>query len=84
MIFFFLVLLVLLIFAILRELERPQERPGAAAADCPGCGKIVEAGWLLCPNCRTLLQEGCGCGRPRAVYHPFCPWCGERRKEGGR
>jgi hypothetical protein len=78
----FLVTLALLARAILAELERPRETTVAAAGSCPGCSRPVEADWVLCPRCRTLLREGCpGCGRQLGVCHRFCPWCGRRRGE---
>ncbi len=77
MILVFLLLLIILTLAIVRELDRGQERLGAPAADCPSCAGRVEADWLLCPRCRTLLRCSCtSCGKHRAVYHRFCPWCG--------
>ncbi len=78
MILIFLVLLALLAWAILCELERLREPASAPMGNCPGCTGIVELDWLLCPRCRTLLQESCpGCGRPRSTFHRFCPGCGK-------
>lgn len=82
MILTFLVILALMAYAILGELERNREPLAAAGDDCPGCAAATEPGWLLCPRCRTLLQEHCpGCGRQTAASHLFCPWCGRSREE---
>lgn len=82
MVLVFLVLLGVLTWAILAELERGQEEPKVATGHCPVCRGTVEADWLLCPRCRQLLRESCpGCGRATASWHHFCPWCG--RKRGG-
>lgn len=77
-----LVSLAFLASAILLELERRCEPLPPAGGDCPGCARPVEADWLLCPRCRTLLKESCpGCGRQASLCHPFCPGCGRERGE---
>lgn len=82
MILVFLVLLGVLTWAILGEMERAQEEPRPLSGQCPGCRGTVEADWLLCPRCRHLLRESCSCcGRATAGWHHYCPWCG--RKRGG-
>ncbi len=84
MVLAFLVSLALLVGAIVAELERTQEALPPAGGECPACSRPVEADWLLCPHCRTLLQQGCdGCGRQVSACHRHCPACGERRG-GGR
>jgi hypothetical protein len=81
----FLVTLAFLSLAILAELERRQESAQHPGGCCPDCARPVEADWLLCPHCRTLLKESCaGCGRHISTWHPFCPGCGFRRGEEGR
>jgi len=76
----FLVLLGVLTWAILAELERSQDEPQTITGHCPDCRGMVEADWLLCPRCSHLLRESCpDCGRATASWHCFCPWCGNRR-----
>jgi len=82
MVLTFLVLLAILTYAILAEIEGGREPEAPLAGECTGCSRPVEPDWLLCPRCRTLLRENCaGCGHSTATYHPFCPWCGRQRKE---
>ena len=82
MVLIFLVSLALLSLAILAELERRQERAQPPGGSCPACVRPVEADWLLCPHCRTLLKESCsGCGRHISIWQLFCPGCGLRRGE---
>ncbi|MHB1398849.1 MAG: double zinc ribbon domain-containing protein [Trichloromonadaceae bacterium] len=76
----FLVLLGVLTWAILAELERGQDEPQVVTGHCPDCRGTVEADWLLCPRCSHLLRESCAdCGRATASWHSYCPWCGSRR-----
>lgn len=81
MILLFLVILGVLGFWILRELDG--EPNGVEdGGQCPGCGRRVESDWLLCPDCRCLLRQGCtGCGRAVAVWQHFCPWCGQNQEK---
>lgn len=77
MVLTFLVILALLAYAIAGELERSREPLLPEGGACPGCAAATEGEWLVCPLCRTLLQEHCpGCGRPKGVAQRFCPWCG--------
>ncbi len=36
-------------------LIRAAARPKAAMANCPNCGRPVQAGWVACPNCGQKL-----------------------------
>ena len=48
------------------------------AQRCPGCRRIVDPDWLLCPSCRHVLGHMCGhCGRTAELEWPVCAWCGE-------
>lgn len=83
MVLIFLLTLLGLARAILGELDRwndvagLQPEPGC----CPRCRRPAEVHWLLCPGCRTLLQQGCAvCGRQVPVFHRYCCHCGEDRK----
>ena len=83
MVLVLLVILGLLAWAILGELERIQEPLPPPSGDCPGCGRPVEDDWLLCPLCHERLRESCGqCGQANPVYHRFCSACGEERGGG--
>lgn len=55
--------------ALLQEIE---ERPA-----CPGCSRVVEKGWLLCPHCHTRLRKKCAdCGELMELQWNLCPYCG--------
>lgn len=81
MVLILLLSLAFLSVGILTEMERRQEDVQPAGGSCPACTRPVEADWLLCPHCRTLLKESCaGCGRHVSTWHSFCPGCGRRRR----
>jgi RNA polymerase subunit RPABC4/transcription elongation factor Spt4 len=43
---------------------------------CPGCGRVVQDDWLLCPACQTPLKRSCaGCSRPLELAWEVCPYC---------
>ncbi len=55
--------------AYLSELERHVR--------CPGCGRVVEPDYLLCPACHTQLKQRCGeCGRLMELDWDVCAYCG--------
>lgn len=55
--------------ALLQEIE---ERP-----KCPGCSRVVEEGWLLCPHCHTRLRKRCqDCESLLELQWNLCPFCG--------
>lgn len=85
MVLIFLVILGILAFAILDELERDGEAAAEVSGTCPECGYEAEGDWLLCPNCRALLKSACqGCGHAVARYHAYCTQCGSRRAMEGQ
>ena len=44
---------------------------------CPSCQALVREEFLLCPQCRTKLQEPCSdCGRALELSWAACPYCG--------
>jgi predicted amidophosphoribosyltransferase len=46
------------------------------AAICPGCNRRIEAAWIACPNCHTLLKKQCqSCGKVIALPWNLCPYC---------
>ena len=64
--------------ALVREL-------GESAADaemCPACGRVVETGWLRCPECTTWLAAPCAdCASWSDPRLEICPWCGSEDRE---
>ncbi len=79
---FFLHLLGLLIFVIVRG-DHPVRagggpRPDAPSA-CPKCGKSVDRNHSFCPACGERLQPRCPkCGRDVQVGWQACPHCVEK------
>ncbi len=54
--------------ALLQEIE---ERPA-----CPGCSRIVQTDWMVCPHCHTHLKNACiQCERPIELHWVVCPYC---------
>lgn len=46
------------------------------AAHCPGCERHIQADWLACPNCGTLLKKKCEfCERLLELPWNICPYC---------
>jgi len=69
----------LICWLICRQFERPQSKSEGArlAGCCPGCHAAVQQGWMLCPECQTLLHKSCPeCGQVHDRWFSFCPWCG--------
>lgn len=57
--------------ALLQEIE---ERPA-----CPGCSRVVEPGWILCPYCHTRLRKRClDCNALLELQWNLCPFCGNQ------
>jgi RNA polymerase subunit RPABC4/transcription elongation factor Spt4 len=55
--------------ALLQEIE--------ARPTCPGCSRVVDAKWLLCPNCHTRLHKACpDCDSLLELHWNLCPYCG--------
>jgi hypothetical protein len=55
--------------ALLQDLE---ERPR-----CPGCSRVVENEWVICPDCHTQLKRICvNCGNKLHLRWNLCPYCG--------
>lgn len=55
--------------ALLQEIE---ERPV-----CPGCSRVVNGQWLLCPHCHTRLHKACpDCNSLMELHWNICPFCG--------
>jgi RNA polymerase subunit RPABC4/transcription elongation factor Spt4 len=44
---------------------------------CPGCGRQVEADWMVCATCHTRLKKPCHhCKRLLEINWNLCPYCG--------
>ena len=57
--------------ALLQEIE---EKP-----HCPGCSRIVDGRWLLCPHCHTRLKKACpDCNSLMELQWTLCPFCGNQ------
>lgn len=55
--------------ALLQEIE---ERP-----HCPGCSRVIDGKWLLCPHCHTRLKKACpDCNSLLELQWNLCPFCG--------
>lgn len=55
--------------ALLQEIE---ERP-----HCPGCSRVIDEKWLLCPYCHTRLKKACpDCNSLLELQWNLCPYCG--------
>ena len=55
-------------YSILRDPTKP----------CPGCGKVVQAGFPFCPHCGASLQPKCPtCGKPVDPSWVNCAHCGQ-------
>lgn len=43
---------------------------------CPGCGRRVREGWIVCPNCHTKVKKTChNCGKLLELPWNLCPYC---------
>ena len=46
-------------------------------ARCPGCARVIEPDWLVCPNCHTRLKKQCQyCKKLMELPWDLCPYCG--------
>jgi len=44
---------------------------------CPGCGRRIQADWMICPGCHTKLKKSCHeCGKLMELPWNLCPYCG--------
>lgn len=59
---------------LIQEIER---RP-----KCPGCGREVQADWILCPACHTKIMKKCvKCGGVLELPWMLCPYCGSPQQK---
>jgi RNA polymerase subunit RPABC4/transcription elongation factor Spt4 len=60
--------------ALLKELEKKQ--------NCPGCGRMIEDDWILCPSCHTRIKKICiSCGKILELPWNLCPFCGNPQQK---
>jgi RNA polymerase subunit RPABC4/transcription elongation factor Spt4 len=44
---------------------------------CPGCGRRIQAAWMVCPSCHTRLKKPCHqCHKLMELSWNLCPYCG--------
>jgi len=54
--------------ALLQDLEERDR--------CPGCSRVVENDWVVCPDCLTQLKHTCTkCGHTLHLRWTVCPYC---------
>ncbi len=54
--------------ALLQDLEERDR--------CPGCSRVVENDWVVCPDCHTQLKRVCtNCGHNLHLRWTICPYC---------
>jgi len=54
--------------ALLQDLEERNR--------CPGCSRVVENDWIVCPDCHTQLKQVCAnCGEGLHLRWSICPYC---------
>ncbi len=54
--------------ALLQDLEERDR--------CPGCSRVVENDWVVCPDCLTQLKNTCTkCGHTLHLRWTVCPYC---------
>jgi RNA polymerase subunit RPABC4/transcription elongation factor Spt4 len=55
--------------ALLQTIEEPSR--------CPGCGRVTQTDWMICPSCHTRLQKQChNCKKLMELSWDLCPFCG--------
>lgn len=77
----FLISLSTIFYFICIEFEKPSHREAPLTGECPCCSAEVVSGWLVCPDCKSVLRESCsGCGKCHDVWVNFCPWCRQKNE----
>jgi len=73
----FIISLSVIFYFICMELDdKPVPPEAPLSGQCPGCSEMVVSGWLVCPQCKTVLRESCsGCGKVHDSWVKYCPWC---------
>ena len=82
MVLIFLIILGVVTYGILGELELRKDIPVEEGGACLGCGYSVQADWIVCPRCRAMVREQCSeCGQLCALFHRYCTGCGHDREK---
>lgn len=64
------------------EAEAIKQELAEARRACPTCGRATREEFLLCPFCRTNLQQPCSrCSKPLDYSWTACPYCGAAAPE---
>ena len=75
----FLLLLIslsIIFYGICKEFDQPLPPGNPVTGSCPGCSIQVVSGWLVCPECKTILRETCAeCCKVHDSWARYCPWC---------
>jgi len=75
----FIISLSILFYFICMEFDKPSSPDIPLTGECPDCSEKVVTGWLVCPNCKSVLRDSCpGCGKVHDVWVNFCPWCRQK------
>jgi RNA polymerase subunit RPABC4/transcription elongation factor Spt4 len=54
--------------ALLRTIE--------SSANCPGCSRMIDPNWMVCPDCQTRLKKTCHhCSKLMELQWNVCPHC---------
>lgn len=84
MILLLLIVLALLLWSILAEIEPENDSEEIGETVCSACGRTVDVAAMVCPSCQQQLLESCHqCHHVKSIRHAFCPFCGSKRKGGG-
>ncbi len=58
------------------EIQALEQQLGRARPACPACNAPIEADYLACPVCTTMLRRPCaGCDAPLEPLWQICPYC---------
>ena len=58
------------------EIKMKQFQLNSENNTCPGCERLIENDFLICPYCRKKLKTTCvQCGKPIALNWTICPYC---------
>lgn len=72
----FLISLSIIFYFICKEFDKPVPPETPVTGSCPECSAQVVSGWLVCPECKTILREACAdCGKVHDSWVKYCPWC---------
>jgi hypothetical protein len=78
----FILSLVIIVYYISMEFDKPVKPLEPLTGGCPNCAETVQSGWLVCPHCRTILRSPCkSCNKVHDLWVQYCPWCGQPNQE---